>query len=316
MRGADDDRARFVVVGHAGRDLVLEVGGLPEAGGSTEVRRRIERLGGKGASIAVGLRQLAPEAEVVLVAALGDDDAGARAVEEARALGVGTARLARRGTTALLVDVVDDGERRLLEDVTDASLVTVADVEVAAGDIRAADLLVLQLQQPVGALLAAARIAADAGVPVLLDGAVEGDARDALVGMAAAVRADAAEAELLLGRPIESRLDAEAAAASLLERGPRLVALAAEDGDVVAWHGGARWFPHGDAPVVDPTGAGDAFVAGIAVGLVRGDALEEVGGLGAAAATAAVQRLGGHPELAGVEPERGERAARPQGGER
>lgn len=47
--------APLVVVGQVARDLVLRIDQLPAAGGSVDVARRRELLGGKGANIAVGL---------------------------------------------------------------------------------------------------------------------------------------------------------------------------------------------------------------------------------------------------------------------
>lgn len=297
-RGAVD--GGVVVIGHAARDLVLRSDGMPDAGGSTTVEERIERLGGKGANIAVGIRQLHPDAPVRLVAALGTDDAGDAAHAEAVEAGIDVTHVARRGRTALLVDLVTaDGERRLFEDATEESFVTVDDVAGAAEALRGADVVVLQLQQPGDALVEAARLAHAGGARIVIDGAIEGDARDALLELATIVRADAQEAPLLTGVEIEGRADAERAAADLLERGAQLVALSVPDaGDLVAWPGGSQLHPHGEERIVDPTGAGDAFVAGLVTGLLRGDDPERIGQLAAAAAAATVQRLGGHPELA------------------
>lgn len=296
---ADATGSTVVVVGHAARDLVLQIEQLPEPGGSSTVERRIERLGGKGANIAVGLRQLDARAHVLLVAVLGADAAGERCLREAADAGLDTRRVASRGTTALLVDVVAGaGERRLLEHVTEDSLLTVDDIRGAADELGAADVVVLQLQQPDDALLAAARAADAGGARIVVDGAVEGAARDELLSLATVVRADAEEAVILTGTEIEGVDDAERAARELLAHGPTLVALSVPDvGDLLVWDGGTQLYPHGDAPVVDPTGAGDAFVAGLVAGLARGWAPREIGRSAADAAAATVQLLGGHPEL-------------------
>ncbi len=87
--------ADVVVLGQVGRDLVLRVGALPEAGGSAAVSERREMLGGKGANQAVTLAQLG--VPVALVgrtltgraatgsAAIGQDDP-VRTVEEHQAV--------------------------------------------------------------------------------------------------------------------------------------------------------------------------------------------------------------------------------------
>lgn len=288
------------VVGAAARDLVLLVPEVPEPGGSTDVVRARERLGGKGANIAAAIRQLQPSVAVSLIASLGTDQPGDNALADALRLGIDTTGVRRRGTTSLLVDIVDSGgHRRLFEQVPAEARVTRGDVESAASVLSAADIVVLQLQQDGGALLAAARIARSGSVPIVLDGAVEGEARDELLSMAAVVRADGHEAELLSGRRIENVDDARAAAADLLARGPRLVALTVPGtGDLVAWAGGSRLHRHQEADVVDRTGAGDAFVAGIVDGLLRDDTPDATGRRGADAAAAAVAQLGGFTRLA------------------
>jgi len=293
-----------VVVGHAARDLVLRAGSLPEAGGSADVDERIERLGGKGANIAVGVRQLHPSAAVALVAALGDDAPGESGRREAVAAGIDVSLVARRGGTALLVDLVSgEGERRLLEHVTPESQVTTADVDAAGAALADADIVVLQLQQPADALVRAARIAFEGGARIVLDGAIEGDERDELLSVAEVVRADAAEASILMGVEVLTRDDARRAAEGLLGRGVRLVALAVPDeGDLVCWQGGERFLPHVEQRVVDPTGGGDAFIAGIVAGMLLGAEPGRIGEIASRAAGSTVQRLGGHPELSPPEP--------------
>lgn len=292
-------RDRVVVVGQAARDLVLRVDAVPDAEGSTTVAERIERLGGKGANLAVGLRQLSPATRVTLVAVLGTDAPGEVAFEDAAGSGLDVGHVVRRGRTALLVDLVDgDGHRRLLEDVPAEAHLTAADVESAADAIREAGTVVLQLQQPAEALLAAARLAHRAGGRLVLDGAIDGAAREELLSLASVVRADAHEAGLLTGVEIAHEADAHRAAAAILEHGADVAALAVPgEGDLVAWPGGARFFPFTEHDETDRTGAGDAFVAGLVTGLRRGDDPATAGRLAADAASSTVQRLGGRPDL-------------------
>lgn len=288
---------RVMVVGQIGRDLVLRVERLPGAGGSESVAERRELLGGKGANQAVGLRQLG--ASVGLVGVVGTDPAGDLVLDEAERDGLDVGCVTRRGQTALLVDVVEPGgARRLLEYVPRPALLQPPDVAGAAGALRSADVVCLQLQQPAEALLVAARAAHEAGARVVLDGAVTEPHRDRLLRLADVVRADAEEARLLTGAPIDSVADARRAAAELRAAGPPIVALAVPgQGDLVSWPDGDRFLPLSDGPVLDPTGAGDAFVAGLVTGLERSTDVAAAGELAAAAAAASVTRLGGRPDL-------------------
>jgi ribokinase len=298
-------RGGVVVVGQMGRDLILHTDGLPGAGGSATILRRLEQLGGKGANQAVGLSQLG--VPVAIVGVVGDDAEGTDVLSQACRDGIDVANVARRGTTALLVDLVDrTASRRLFEDVPNSSLVTVDDVERSAAMLRAASVVSIQLQQPADTALAAARLARDGGARTVVDGAPRRGLDDDLLALTDAIRADAAEAELIAGTTVESPRDAQALGERLLGAGPRLVALAVPGvGDLVTWrlHGvdDSRLFPYADdVTVVDPTGAGDAFVAAMVSALFRGDDPVRAGALAAAAAGSTVQRLGGRPDLSAL----------------
>jgi ribokinase len=295
------DRARAaVVLGQVARDLVLSVDALPHGGGSTTVRERRELLGGKGANQALACLRLGLGAAVVGV--VGDDDAGRDVLAQARADGLDVDGVVRRdgSPTALLTDVVEaDGTRRLLEDVPPGTLLTVADVRASSARLESADAVLLQLQQPRRAVLEGLRTASRAGVLVVADGAPpDDDVRAELLAHAHVVRADAAETAALVGRDPGDVEGTVEAAHELRSRGPALVALATgQEENVVAWDGGHVVMPLLDGPVADPTGAGDAFTAALAAGLLHGRAPEESAWWASAAAVLAVGTLGGRPSF-------------------
>lgn len=288
----------ILIVGQLGRDLVLSVEQFPEAGASTEIRTRHEMLGGKGTNQAVGMVQLG--APVSLLGVAGADTVGDRILTSAQDDGLQTQWVVRRGTSALLLDIVGaDGVRRLFEHVPPEALLTADDITDAREAFRAAETVCLQLQQPPEALLEACRLATDAGARIVLDGAVQGPEQDQLLGTASVLRADAHEAQLLTGVTMDDAETAVAAAQRLLDRGLEVVAFGVEGaGDVVVWAGGHRFFPFQTHDVVDTTGAGDAFLAGLVTGLRAGNVPDEAGDLAAACAASTVQRLGGRPDLA------------------
>ncbi|MEU6075051.1 PfkB family carbohydrate kinase [Micromonospora sp. NPDC047074] len=289
-----------MVVGQVARDLVLLVDDVPGPGGTAPVRRRRELLGGKGANQAVGLAQLG--ASVGLLGVVGDDEVGERLLALARADGIDVDPVLRRPgtTTGLIVDVVDAEARwRYLEDLPEATLLTVADVAGAAGALRAARAVLVQLQQPSGAALVAARAAREAGRLVVLDGAPTDPAdTDALLALADVLRADAREVELIGGDAPRDAAGGIAAGRALLGRGPSLLAVeVAGEGNAFVWPGGALFVPLSETPTVDDTGAGDAFVAALALGVLRGDSPERAARYAVAAAGATVGHPGGRPAL-------------------
>ncbi|WP_258375596.1 PfkB family carbohydrate kinase [Curtobacterium sp. MCSS17_008] len=283
------------MVGQVARDLVLDVGRVPEPGGSTRIGRRIERLGGKGANQALGLHQLG--LAVAIVGVVGTDHAGQDVLHEAEAEGLDVSGVARRGKTALLVDVTGEDGRRLLEDVPTDALLDPTDVERAAPLFAGAAVVSLQLQQPADALSVAARSAADAGARIVLDGAADTDG-DALLASADLVRADAVEAAAWTGSVVRDRGDAAHTTRYLLSRGPSIAAVTVPgEGDLVDWGTGTVFLPYGDTPVVDRTGGGDAFLAGLVAALAHGAAPDDAAQAAARAAASTVARLGGRPAL-------------------
>ena len=289
-----------VVIGQIGRDVVMRVDELPAAGGTASGGERREMMGGKGANQAVGLAQLwVPTA---LIGVVGEDIQGAALLRQATRDGIDVFCVARRGPTALLLDVVDGGATRLLvEDVPDTSLVTIDDLDRCSTLFRTADVVSIQSQQPAATVLAAARHASRLGARVMVDGAPDTDDLDGLLASVDVLRADATEAELIGGTAVRTVDDATKVGEQLLGRGPDLVALAVPDvGDLLVWDGDSELFPHADVSVIDRTGAGDAFMAGLVTALRRGDDPRRAGELASSAAASTVRRLGGRPDLSGL----------------
>ena len=289
-----------MVVGQIARDLVLAVDEVPGPHDTRPVRSRLEMLGGKGANQAVALTQLGVTAGVCGV--VGDDDTGTWLIAQARRDGIDVSQVVRRaGTrTGLIVDVLTpDGQWRYLEDLPEPVLLTGADITAAVAAIAATRAVLVQLQQPSTAALPAAETARRAGALVVLDGApADDERREAILATADVIRADDREAAALTGTPVDSVDDAIRAGQKVLERGPRLVALAVpQTGNVFVWPDGYLCLPLPADRVVDTTGAGDAFTAALVAALLHGEPPSVAARYATAAASVAVGYPGGRPHL-------------------
>ncbi|GAB2738173.1 PfkB family carbohydrate kinase [Amycolatopsis magusensis] len=293
--------SEVAVAGQIARDLVLELPELPPAGTAAAVRHRQETLGGKGANIAVSLAQLG--ASVSLIGVVGDDGVADSILDRARADGIDTTPVIHRPgvETGLIVELLTEGGRwRYLEHLPPQVLLTEADIAAAAPALTGASSVVLQLQQPIDAVLAAARTAKNAGARVVLDGTPADDPRGReLLPLADVLRLDQHEGELLTGYRLDSADAALRAGRELLRQGPSLVALAAgEDGNVFAWGDEHVVLPLTGGDPVDTTGGGDALVAALTFALTRGASPPRAAALAVAASGATVARAGGRPDLA------------------
>jgi ribokinase len=292
------DVPTVVVVGQIARDLIVLIDQTPGAGEAAGVRSRHEVLGGKGANQAVALTQLGLRAG--LVAVVGTDDVGDRVLAQAARDGIDVSHVVRRNAdTGLIIEMLEpDGTRRYLEDLPEPVLLTEDDIAVASNVLESASAVLVQLQQPSVAAVAAAQCGKAGGALVVCDGAVADDEwRDALLASSDVVRADARETELLIGMRADDVTRAVEAARDLLAMGPSLVALASDQGNLFVWRDGDLLVPLTDAPVVDTTGAGDALTAALTVALLRGDTPERAAQLAVAAATVTVGHPGGRPRL-------------------
>lgn len=292
-----------LVVGQTARDLVLRVDELPEHGARAAARERLESFGGKGANQAVALARLGLASRLLSV--VGDDVAAAMVLQAVRDEGVDVEAVVRRSgrRTGLVVEIVDGEGGRFVEDLHDECGLTPGEVGATPAFDGVGTVLV-QLAVPAATALAAARRARSVDARVVLDGAPADATYTAdLLASADAVRADAEEADVLVGRGIEGADDAVAAARELLEAGPGLVVLAAgSSGNAVAWRD-ADGTPRSEllalpeVSVVDTTGAGDAFAAALTAALVRRRAPFDAARAGVDAAAATVGHLGGRPRL-------------------
>lgn len=290
MAGA---RPRAVVLGSAHVDLVAQAPSLPTPGASvlgTEVR---EGPGGKAANQAGQLVQLGVETE--LLARVGRDARGDGLAAAFSTAGIGTDLLVRDNETATGISLVlsAPGDYASIIVPGAAGRLSTADVDDAADAIRAAQILLLQLEVPAAASLRAADIALASGRLVLVNVSpplVEqtDDARH-LLQRASILVMNEAEAEALIGVPnVPSALSAIpgrfGASCVIVTKGDR-GAVAVEDGRFVE-QAAYR------VDVIDTVGAGDAFLAAFAAARIEDAPLEACLARGAAAGALVASRRG------------------------
>ncbi len=153
--------------------------------------------------------------------------------------------------------------------------------------------MLTQLEVPLEAVSAAARLAIDAGIRPILTLSPAREVPDELLRGLDPLLVNEHEAAILLADQ-EAAQDAVTTAQRLLRLGPESVvitlgaqgAVFAQSGDV------SRLDAHAVDEVVDTTGAGDAFAGALAAALARGEPLEDGVQAGLAAAAVAITRQG------------------------
>ncbi|WNV74006.1 PfkB family carbohydrate kinase [Geodermatophilus sp. DSM 44513] len=255
----------MLVVGDLATDVVVLLDGDPAPGSDRPAVIR-SRGGGAGANVAVHLAALG--VPVTLAGCVGDDAAGAALTGELAAAGVTPAvRTVPGAATGTIVSLVEPGGQRSM--LADRG----ANLALAASDVprpaRGGHLHVsgytLFAPGPRAAALAALAAARAAGCTVSVDPASTGPL--AAHGVERWL-ADTAAATLVLPNADEARLltgcaDPAAAARALAARHPVAVVTLGADGALWADAGRVVHRPAHPVAVVDTTGAGDAFTAGL-----------------------------------------------------
>ncbi|MGY1641010.1 carbohydrate kinase family protein [Geodermatophilus sp. SYSU D00703] len=254
-----------VVVGDLVTDVVVVFDGEPAPGSDRPASIR-SLGGGAGANVAVHLAALGTP--VVFAGCVGEDPAGRGLVAELAAAGVTPAvRTVPGAATGTVVCLVEPGGQRSMLADRGANLALLpGDVPapVRGGHLHLSGYTLLD-PRPRPAGLAAIAAAAAAGCTVSLDPASTGPlARYGidrwLVDTAAATLVLPNEAEALL---LTGCADAAAAARALAARHPVAVVTLGADGALWASGDALVHRPAHPATVVDTTGAGDAFAAGL-----------------------------------------------------
>jgi ribokinase len=284
---------RVVVVGDVMTDVVASLSG-PIAHGSDTPARVVQRGGGAGANVAAWLARAG--AAVTLIGRVGDDLPGRDAADGLRAEGV-DARLAvdpSRPTGTCVVLVEPDGERSMLPDAGANAGLEAAPLPEDATHLHLAGYALLHP----GSRPAARAMLADAGARGLTVSVDPSSAAPLARAGAAAFFEWIQGAHLLL-----PNRDEAAALSGMPDPKAAARALAAHAGEVVVKLGaqGALWTdgseqlraPAVDVQVVDTTGAGDAFAAGLLAARLAGAGPADALGAGCALAAEAVARPGG-----------------------
>ncbi|MCA1736175.1 MAG: ribokinase [Actinobacteria bacterium] len=291
--------ATVCVVGSFMYDVVATAPRRPEPGETLVGTSLATYVGGKGFNQAVAASRAGGSVAMVgrigldsfgneFQTALKDDDISATHVisDPDHGTGVGLPVVLANGQNSIII-------------VPRANLaVSVADIEAAAAQIVEASVLLLQLELPAAPTMAAARIAHQAGVTVILNPAPFAEPSpelqkyvDILVPNEGELRAlahhadrDGAAEVSAMARSVARTWDAKVVV-TLGERGVMAV-----PGD-----GPAFSVPAHAVEVVDTIGAGDVFCGNLGARLALGDSLEDAVCFGNAASSLAVTRRGGAP---------------------
>ncbi len=263
---------KIVVLGSTNTDMVITGKKIPVPGETVSGGKFLMNPGGKGANQAVAVARLsAKKGACVFIAKVGDDLFGRDTAARLKSDGI---------VPRLVVDAKEpSGTALILVDSKGQNVISVAlgangtlspkDVTPFRKDIEGAAALVMQLETPLKTVEWAAKVAHDAGVPVILNPAPAQKLPKSLYPLVDWITPNETEAELLTGVKVVDAASAAKAVGVLKKRGVGHVVITM--GSKGAYCGDCgKVYPCRKVKAVDCVAAGDTFNGAFAVALAEG----------------------------------------------
>jgi ribokinase len=293
-----------VILGIFVADTAYRADRMPKMGETILGQSFVLGPGGKGSNqaVAAAMASSAAGGETHIITRLGRDDFAAIARSTWAKAGVHpevTEDADSYTGAAFIFLEAATGNNAIIVSPGAAARITAEDLEAKAGLIRSASVFVTQLEQPIPAARRGLEIARAAGVTTILNPAPAAALDDAMLALCDFITPNESEAETLTGLPVTSVAEAEAAADALLARGVGAVVITlGANGALYRDRAQSVHVPVISAgPVVETTGAGDAFNGGFAVALSEGMDVVDAVRFGCATAGISVTRPGTAPSM-------------------
>src|SRR5580698_9854982 len=295
----------IVVVGSINLDLVVGADHIPQVGETIIGNSYDTFYGGKGANQAVAVAKLGYP--LAMVGNVGNDGFGTQLRNGLEDAGVDTTYVntVEGAPGVALITTGRGGENNIVVVPGANGHFTPKQLEKAATILEYAGFLLTQLEIPVETVEYLAQFAKRHNIPLMLDPAPARELSVTLLRNVTWITPNETEAPRLLKADNENDdnenddQDSYAAADRLLACGVENVLLKLGwRGCVIAQAGRLkRHVPAFSVNAVDTTGAGDAFNAGFAVGLMRGASVAQSAVFASAVAAISVTRPGAQPSM-------------------
>jgi ribokinase len=283
---------RVTVVGSYIVALVMDTDRIPVEGETVLGRNYHTTHGGKGSNMACCAARL--QADATFMGKIGKDSFGDDFLSLLKKEGVGDKGVlfaehlptavgfiifSSKGTNSIVIDIAANGD--FLPN----------DIESNQNIIESSNVILSPLEIPLTTALAAAKVAKAKQIKSILNPAPAEDLRNADLSNVFALTPNETEGRVCLGMRPDHVIGDEDLAIALLELGVENVMLTLGPKGVL-WvsRDGVRVIPALDVDVVDSVGAGDAFNAGLAVGLSENQSIVESIALGVTTASLSTQK--------------------------
>ncbi|MBN1265209.1 MAG: ribokinase [Anaerolineales bacterium] len=293
------EQPNITVVGSFAVGMTMRTSRMPVFGETLIGRDFDMGPGGKGSNQAVGIARLGVKS--CFAGIIGDDKLGEIAEDLYERENVDFTLLKKTDSAATGVGFIildEAGDNGIILDMGANKLMDEAFVEGVEGQIASSSVVMSVLELPVAAAVQAMKVGKRHGVQTILNPAPATKMEDDVWQFIDYLTPNETELRILMGLEPENTTPTPVLAKKLQERGVKnLIITQGASGALIVGEGFEEHIPSVPVDVVDTTGAGDAFNAGLAVALVQGFSLPDAVRFAVCTGALTCTRLGVIPGL-------------------
>ena len=288
-------KGKILVIGSTNTDMTAFADRMPGPGETVMGTDFVMGPGGMGANQAVAAKRLG--GDVKFICKVGKDIFGENTIRHFKEEGLDTEGVmtSAKPSGVALITVDKDAENSIVVAPGANGDYTEEDIRKNRKAIEDCDILLMQLEIPVPAVIEAARIGHELGKCVVLNPAPapSGELPEEIFKYISLFIPNETELESISGCEVRDEETAAAAARALMARGVgKIIVTMGSKGSLICEGDRTSFVKAHKVEAVDTTGAGDCYCGSICVALSEGKSLEEAADFATRASALAVQKAG------------------------